>query len=161
MSASQAIPTSLELDILAQLLISNGTCPTLTALPVVVKSSLKKRIQACQALQARGWLDYNTEVAQFGLTLVGKTLMGLDLAVWPVTPDERLILRSCLKGRIDPGQIHYRVSTSDRQKLLRGLAEQGLIVVYREAIVNLRLTSLDHACLIQQDQHQNRSARHQ
>ncbi|MGB3312117.1 MAG: hypothetical protein WBG32_08060 [Nodosilinea sp.] len=143
MSATQTTslaPSSLELALLQQLKAAGGTCATLTALPIEQKRSLRQRERACQTLCDRGWLDYNHDIARFGLTLTGKTLLKLSLSVWPVTPDELLILRSCRGGRIYPGQIHRRVPVYDRQRLLEGLAEQGLIVVYKRAIANLRLT---------------------
>jgi hypothetical protein len=148
MSAPQTTslaPFSLELAIFEQLKTAGGTCDNLTALPIERKSSLRQRVNACQQLQARGWLTYDHHIAQFGLTLTGKTLLTLDLSVWPVTPDELLILRSCQGGRIHPSQIHRRVPVCDRQRLLERLTEQGLIVVYKRAIANLRLTDLgDH-----------------
>lgn len=140
-------PSSLELALLQQLKAAGGTCDTLTALPLEKKSSLRQRERACQTLRDRGWLDYDHNIAQFGLTLTGKTLLKLSLSVWPVTPDELLILRSCLGGRIHPGQIHRRVPVYDRQRLLHGLVEQGLIVVYKRAITNLHLTDLGEHCL--------------
>jgi hypothetical protein len=139
--ATPSAPTPLELDILSHLEAAGGRCDALTALPITVNSSFKRRTLACQTLQARGWLTYDLAISQFGLTLTGKILLGLDRSVWPVTPDERLILRSCRGRRIGPDQIHRRVSECDRQRLLEGLTEQGLIVVYVRAIVSLRLTS--------------------
>ncbi len=142
MSATQTTSlalTPLELAILSQLKAAGGTCDTLTALPVERKSSVRQRVKACQQLQSRGWLTYDYDIAQFGLTLHGKTLLKLDLSVWPVTPDELLILRSCQGGRIHPNQIHRRVSVGDRQRLLERLVEQGLVVVYERAVVNLTL----------------------
>jgi hypothetical protein len=135
-------PTTLELDILGHLKAAGGRCPALTALPIDIKSSILQRSRACERLKDRGWLDYDLDMTQFGLTLAGKTLLRLDTSVWPVTPDERLILRSCLGGRIGPGQINPRVPGGDRQRLLQGLTAAGLIVVYGEAIVHLRLTPL-------------------
>lgn len=140
-------PTPLELHIVGQLQTVGGTCPTLTALPIGLKSSARQRNLACQRLGHRGWLTYDLDITQFGLTLTGKTLLGLDLSVWPVTPDERLILRSCLGGRIGPGQIHHRVPGGDRQRLLAGLIDQGLIVMYRSAIVRLCLLPLGKQAL--------------
>ncbi|MFQ4135004.1 hypothetical protein PGN35_001670 [Nodosilinea sp. PGN35] len=143
MSATQTVSLALsplELAILGQLKAARGSCDALTALPVEGKSSMRQRVKACQQLKTRGYLTCEEDIVQFGLTLYGKTLLKLDLSVWPVTPDERLILRSCLGGRIHPGQIHRRVSVGDRQRLLERLAEQGLIVVYGRAVVNLHLT---------------------
>lgn len=143
MSATQTTSLALsplELAIVEQLKAAGGSCDSLAALPVERKSSLRQRAKTCQCLRDRGWLTYDNDIAQFGLTLTGKTLLKLDLSVWPVTPDERLILRSCQGGRIGPNQIHRRVSVGDRQRLLERLAAQGLIVVYGRAIVHLHLT---------------------
>ncbi|MBE9155277.1 hypothetical protein IQ265_00240 [Nodosilinea sp. LEGE 06152] len=151
MSATQTTslaPSSLELALLQQLKAAGGSCTALTALPIERKSSLRQRERACHTLRDRGWLDYDHAIAQFGLTLTGKTLLRLSLSVWPVTPDELLILRSCLGGRIHPDQIHRRVPAYDRQRLLERLAEQGLIVVYKRAIANLRLTALGEHDLV-------------
>lgn len=153
MSATQTIAldlTPLELAILGQLWAMGGTCDALTALPVERKSSMRQRERACQTLRDRGWLDYDHEIAQFGLTLTGKTLLKLDRSVWPVTPDELLILRSCQGGRIHPEQIHRRVSVGDRQRLLERLAEQGLVVVYARAVVSLQLTPLGEKTVVAQ-----------
>ena len=154
MSAPQTTslaPSSLELAILRHLKAAGGTCTTLTALPIEKKSSLRQRERACQTLRDRGWLDYDHDIVQFGLTLTGKTLLKLSLSVWPVTPDELLILRSCLGGRIHPDQIHRRVPVYDRQRRLEGLAEQGLVVVYRRAIANLCLTPLGEKTVVAQN----------
>ncbi len=139
-SSPRPAMTALELHILEQLQTAGGLCPALTALPLAIKASLRQQTQTCQSLRDRGWLDYDLDITQFGLTLAGKTLLGLDTSVWPVTPDERLILRSSLGGRIGPGQIHPRVPGHERQRRLRKLSASGLIVVYAEAIVNLHLT---------------------
>lgn len=139
-STTQAALSSLELAILGQLLAAGGSCDTLAALPIEKKSSMRQRIKACQQLQSKGYLIYREDITQFGLTLTGKTLLKLDLSVWPVTPDERLILRSCQGGRIGPSQIHRRVSVGDRQRLLERLAAQGLIVVYGHSPIHLHLT---------------------
>ncbi len=152
MSATQTTslaPSFLELALLQQLKAVGGTCDALTALPIEKKSSLRQRERACQQLKARGWLAYDHDIAQFGLTLTGKTLLKLSLSVWPVTPDELLVLRSCLGGRIHPQQIHRRVPAYDRQRLLERLAEQGLIVVYKRAIANLCLTDLGQHYLVE------------
>jgi hypothetical protein len=141
-------PTALEIHILNQLQAVGGACPTLTALPIILKGSARQRNLACQRLGDRGWLTYDLDITQFGLTLTGKTLLSLDLSVWPVTPDERLILRSCLGGRIGPGQVHHRVPVGDRQRLLAGLVEQKLIVGYRSAIVRLCLTPQGNEILL-------------
>jgi hypothetical protein len=138
-------PTALETALIRELWPLGGSCTALAVLPLPGASALPQRVRACQCLANRGWLTYNWAIAQFGLTLAGKTLLGLDLSVWPVTPDELWILRSCRGGRIGPEQIHRRVATVDRQRLLERLAQQKLIVVYGQAIVALALTPVGAA----------------
>jgi hypothetical protein len=139
--SSTLAPSALELAILGELWVVGGTCATLTALALPGRSSLRQRRLACERLTQRGWLTYAQPIAQAGLSLTGKTLLRLDLSVWPVTPDELWILRSCQAGRIGPEQIHRRVPVAARQRLLERLTEQGLIVVYERAIADLSLTA--------------------
>jgi len=84
-------------------------------------------------------VTWQEDIVRFGLSVTGKTLLKLDTSVWPVTPDQLLVLRSCARGRISPQQIHARVPANQRQGLLRQLAHQGLIVVYQTAIVEIEL----------------------
>ncbi|MGF1567744.1 MAG: hypothetical protein ACFCVD_06700 [Nodosilinea sp.] len=139
--------TSLELKVLTQLLAQGGRCNTLADLDMGGRTSMPQQVRICRQLSDQGLITHREAIVRFGLTVIGKTLLRLDASVWPVTPDQLLILRSCARGRIGPGQIHYRVPVAERQRLLQGLAEQGLVVVYGQEVVELRLTDLGQAYL--------------
>lgn len=141
--------TSVELDLLMQLLAQGGSCRSVTDLDLSASISAARLSRYGRQLQTQGLITAQEAIAQFGLTVTGKTLLKLDTSVWPVTPDELLILRSCLRGRISPGQIHPRVPGTERLRLLEGLAEQGLIVVYRREIIDLHLTDLGRGYFIE------------
>ena len=86
---------------------------------------------------------------QFGITQSGRVLLGLDRSVLPVTPDERLVLKSCVQGRIAPEQIHARIPSEHREKLICRLADQGLVQVYQTQIQAVWLTAAGKQVLLQ------------
>ena len=132
---------SLALAALERLAKSGGRCSSVDELFEHAKCSVSQRMKICQQLRQTGLIHFREVITRFGLTVAGKTLLKLDTSVWPVTPDELLILRSCARGRIGPGQIHPRVPANQRQTLLLQLAEKQLIMVYQKAIENIELTS--------------------
>ncbi|NJL45313.1 MAG: hypothetical protein HC922_05305 [Leptolyngbyaceae cyanobacterium SM2_3_12] len=132
---------ALELDILAQLFALGGTGQSGADLTLKRPTSAPQRRRALAKLHHQGLIEAQEAITQFGLTVTGKTLLQLDRSVWPVTPDELLILRSCIRGRLAPGQITPRIPVGERQRLLRGLVRQGLIVAYQTELVDLRLTA--------------------
>jgi len=129
----------LEFAVLDQLAALGGHCPSVDELFLTLNCNGSKRYQICRQLQAKGLLNFREDMIRFGLTVTGKTLLTLDTSVWPVTPDQLLVLRSCIHGRIGPQQIHRRVPVDQRQRLLRQLAQKRLIVIYQTAIVELEL----------------------
>jgi hypothetical protein len=105
------------------------------------KMSAASRDRLCQELQQQGWVDYEVKITRFGLTAAGRTLLQLDTSVLPITPDEHWILRSCRPDTsITPGQIHPRVPRDQRQRLLSGLAQRGLIRVTQQQLGAIWLT---------------------
>jgi hypothetical protein len=129
----------LEFAVLERLAALGGHCPSVDELFLEFNCNGSKRYQICRQLQAKGLLKFREEISRFGLTVTGKTLLKLDTSVWPVTPDQLLVLRSCIHGRISPQQIHRRVPVNQRQNLLQQLAQKRLIVVYQTAFVELEL----------------------
>ena len=127
--------------VLERLASLGGSCQTLDELFVNIKCSNSQRRHICDQLGQAGQLDFHTEITQFGLTIAAKTLLKLDTSVWPVTPDELLVLRSCAGGRITPRQIHSRVPVDQRQRLLQSLDRKGLIMTYQTDIVDITLRS--------------------
>jgi hypothetical protein len=131
---------ALELAVVEQLSALGGYCGSVDELFAELKCRASQQNSICRRLRQSGVVDFREDIVRFGLTVTGKTLLKLDTSVWPVTPDELLVLRSCSRGRIGPQQIHPRVPTDQRQTLLKQLAHKKLIVVYETAIVGIELT---------------------
>ncbi|MGF1522899.1 MAG: hypothetical protein ACFBSF_11345 [Leptolyngbyaceae cyanobacterium] len=104
------------------------------------KTTPAERDRLCRQLYQKGLVDCNDAIVRFGLTAAGRTLLTLDRTVLPVTPDERLILKSCQRGSATPGNIHPRVPKDRRQHLLTKLNEQGLIRVTQRQLGDVWLT---------------------
>jgi predicted transcriptional regulator len=130
---------ALERAVLAQLSALGGHCHGVDELFSKCNCKVSQRSQICHSLQKAGLVTLREDIVRFGLTVTGKTLLRLDTSVWPVTPDQLLVLRSCMRGRISPHQIHPRVPVDQRQGLLHELAQQRLITVYQTAIVDIKL----------------------
>jgi hypothetical protein len=129
----------LEPAVIERLAALGGHCHSVDELFSKFNCKVSQKRQICHRLQEIGLVALQEEIVRFGLSVTGKTLLKLDTSVWPVTPDQLLVLRSCARGRIGPHQIHPRVPVNQRQGLLRQLAHQGLIVVYQTAIVEIEL----------------------
>ena len=122
---------ALEPAVLERLAALGGHCQSAEELFSKFNCKASQQSQICHRLQEIGLVTWQEDIVRFGLSVTGKTLLKLDTSVWPVTPDQLLVLRSCARGRISPQQIHARVPANQRQGLLRQLAHQGLIVVYQ------------------------------
>ncbi|MEL6383873.1 MAG: hypothetical protein AAFQ89_15740 [Cyanobacteria bacterium J06626_18] len=105
------------------------------------KTATAERDRLCRQLRQKGLIDCDDAIVRFGLTAAGRTLLTLDRTVLPVTSDERLVLSSCQRGSITPGNIHPRVPKDQRQRLLTKLANQGLIRVTKRQMGNVWLTA--------------------
>ena len=105
------------------------------------KTTPSERDRLCRHLCQKGLVDCEDSILRFGLTAAGRTLLTLDRTVLPVTPDERLVLKSCQEGSTTPGNIHVRVPQDQRQRLLAKLADQGLIRVTKRQIREVWLTA--------------------
>ncbi|MEO0985522.1 MAG: hypothetical protein AAFY20_08240 [Cyanobacteria bacterium J06639_14] len=125
---------ALELKILLRLLQFPDYRTTITQLRPNTKTTPTERDCLCRQLHQKGLVDCEDKITRFGLTVAGRTLLTLDVSILPVTPDERLVLKSCKGRSISPGQIHRHVPKNQRQRLLAGLAERGLIRVIKRQI---------------------------
>jgi hypothetical protein len=132
---------ALELKVLERLSALGGRCDSIDNLFSDLTCRVTHREKICRQLQEAGQLSFREDIVRFGLTLTGKTLLKLDTSVWPVTPDELLVLRSCLKGRIGPQHIHPRVPVNQRQNLIRQLIHKQLLVAYQTTIFEIELTT--------------------
>ncbi|WP_152624696.1 hypothetical protein [Leptolyngbya iicbica] len=109
--------------------------------------STVRRDRLWQQLKAKGLVDFDVVVTRFGLSATGRMLLQLDRSVLPVTPDEKWVLRSCRDRSIHPDQIAYKVPHDQRQALIAGLAEQGLLRITRQQIGKIWLTPAGAAVL--------------
>jgi hypothetical protein len=109
--------------------------------------SVARRDRLWQQLRQKGLVDFDRVVTRFGLSAHGRTLLQLDRSVLPVTPDEKLILQSCRDRSIHPDQISYKVPPNQRQILIAGLAQQGLLRITRQQVGKIWLTPAGAAVL--------------
>ena len=131
---------ALEPAVLERLAALGGHCQSAEELFSKFNCKASQQSQICHRLQEIGPGDLaRGYCALWAIGYGAKLCLKLDTSVWPVTPDQLLVLRSCARGRISPQQIHARVPANQRQGLLRQLAHQGLIVVYQTAIVEIEL----------------------
>lgn len=133
-------PTSLELKFLLALLVYPNYRAPVTQIHFPGKLSATARDRLCKQLHQKNLVDCEEFATRFGLTAIGRTLLGLDTSVLPVTPDEKYVLRSCRAASITPGQIHSRVSPELRQPLIAELAQQGLIRITQKRLGDVWLT---------------------
>lgn len=118
--------------------------------------SATRRDRLWRQLHHQGLIDFEVVVTRFGLAATGRTLLQLDRSVLPVTPDEKYILQSCRDRSIHPDQISHKVPPSQRQALVMGLAQQGLIRITQQKLGDIWLTPagvsfLRHDCAPQGD----------
>ena len=132
--------SSLELKFLLRLLMFPDYRAKLSQLRPSPKTSATDRDRLCRHLRQQGLIDCEETATRFGLTAAGRTLLTLDTSVLPITPDERFVLKSCQGGSITPGQIHPKVPKDQRQRLITGLAQRGLLKVTRYQIGEVWMT---------------------
>ena len=132
--------TSVELKFLLSLLSFPNYRAPISQIQPTSKLSLAARDRLCQQLLYRGFVTYEDIITRFGLTATGRTLLTLDTSVFPVTPDEKYVIRSCRDHSITPSQIHPRVPKDQRQALIVGLAAQGLVRVIKRQLGDVWLS---------------------
>jgi hypothetical protein len=118
-----------ELKFLLKLLGQPGYRSAMSALSPNAQTKPAERDKICRQLCSRGLVDYLEEVTKFAILPAGKTLLGLDTSVLPVTPSELAILKACQTQTISPSQVGTKVPATERQRLIRALADRGLVVI--------------------------------
>jgi len=115
--------------------------------PPLPQLSATRRDRLWQQLRQKGLVDFEQVVTRFGLSAHGRMLLQLDRSVLPITPDEKLILQSCRDRSIHPDRISRKVPPNQRQILIAGLAEQGLLRITRQQVGKIWLTPAGAAIL--------------
>ena len=132
--------TAIELKFLLRLLGHQPNFRTvISAIKLNAKTPAAERDHICMVLCSQGLVDYTYEVNQFAIAPAGRTLLKLDNRNRLVTPQELAVLKGCRKGTISPGKL-TKVSPQDRQWLIRGLEDRGLVVVKKTQIKEVWLT---------------------
>jgi len=130
-----------ELKFLLQLLLFPDYRAPLSEIRPTPKATASDRDRLYQQLRQRGLVDGEERVSRFTLTAAGRTLLTLDTSILPITPDERWVLRSSNGDSITPGQIHARVPTDRRHRLITTLAQRGLIKITQQQVEAAWLTA--------------------
>lgn len=129
-----------ELKFLLKLLGRDGYKGKISKLSPSSKTSAADRNRICEALSAKGLVDYMSEVARFSIAPPGTTLLGLDPTNLPVTSDELAALKAC-KGSMTPGKLGSKIPASSRQQIISSLADRGLLKVTKSDIKEAWLTA--------------------
>ncbi len=125
----------------------SGDRSPMPALPPLPPLAATRRDRLWRQLQQKGLVDFDRVVTRFGLSAHGRVLLQLDRSVLPVTPDEKLVLQSCRDRSIHPDQISHKVPPHQRQILIAGLAQQGLLRITRQQLGEIWLTPAGAAVL--------------
>ena len=115
--------------------------------PPLPQLTTARRDRLWRQLQQKGLVEFDVVVTRFGLSAQGRMLLHLDRSVLPVTPDEKYVLQSCRDRSIHPDQICHKVTHDSRQKLVTGLAQQGLLRITRQQLGEIWLTPAGEAVL--------------
>lgn len=104
------------------------------------KTSASERDRICRSLTSKGIVSHDHDIKKFGITAAGRTLLGLDTTALPITPDEKQVLTACRSKQITPGSIGKGVPKDSRQRLIRALADRGLVKATQSQITTVTLT---------------------
>lgn len=136
-----------ELQCLQWLQEGSGDRSSELMVPLLPQFTQARRDRLWRQLQHKGLVEFDLVVTRFGLSAHGRMLLQLDRSVLPVTPDEKYVLQSCRDRSIHPDQICYKVPRDYRQKLVLGLAQQGLVRITRQQLGKIWLTPAGKAVL--------------
>ena len=131
--------TAIELKFLVRLLAHEAYRARISQIKPNAKTSARDRDRVCMQLCSKGLVDYTHEIIQFGLTPAGRTLLNLGTTSLPVTPDELHTLKAAEHQPVAPGKIK-RVSSRDRQRIIRNLEDRGLLNVKKTQFKEVWLT---------------------
>lgn len=134
---------TIELKFLLKLLGCESYRGKITELSPNSKTKAAERNRICEVLGSDEWVEYDSEISKFAIAPPGKTLVGLDTTSLPVTPDELTILKACndSKGSMTPSKLGKKVPASDRQNIIRNLAERGMLKISETTIREVRLSA--------------------
>lgn len=130
---------TIELKFLRKLLEQGGRSD-ISSIKPNEKTPATKRDRVCKKLASLGLVAYDSDVAKFTISAAGRMLLTLDTTSLPVTPDELNLLRAC-RGSMAPGQLSSKIPMSDRQRLIRELADRKMLKIRSVAIKEVWITN--------------------
>ncbi len=102
------------------------------------KTKADQRDSICRQLCDREILACSAEITKFSIAPPGKSLLKLDTAGLPISEAELQVLRACADGPITPADT--KLATPNRQSIIQGLADRGLIKPEKTQIQEVWLT---------------------
>ncbi|MBE9190311.1 hypothetical protein IQ230_08045 [Gloeocapsopsis crepidinum LEGE 06123] len=118
---------TIELKFLLRLLGFTDYRISLTEINLGNNTKAAERNKICRQLCDRGLVECSYEVTKLKIAPPGKALLKLDQPQVPVTQNELKALKASENKKILPGET--KVPIADRQAVIQGLAERGLIEV--------------------------------
>lgn len=128
-----------ELKFLLKLVGKQDYRASITELKPNSKTSASERDRICRQLRERDLVGYSEEIQKLKIAPPGQSLLKLDPAGLPVTPQELKILQACEKGAITPGKTNITPAKT-RQALIDSLAHRGFIEPAQTKIKDVWLT---------------------
>lgn len=128
-----------ELKFLLKLVGKPDYRASITELKPNSKTSASERDRICRQLGERDLVGYSEEIQKLKIAPPGQSLLKLDPAGLPVTPQELKILQACEKGAITPGKTNITPAKT-RQALIDSLAHRGFIEPVQTKIKDVWLT---------------------
>ncbi|MEQ8538279.1 MAG: hypothetical protein RIB93_12630 [Coleofasciculus sp. D1-CHI-01] len=128
-----------ELKFLLKLLGKQDYRASITELKPNSKTPASERDRICRQLGERDLVGYSEEIQKLKIAPPGQSLLKLDPAGLPVTPQELKILQACEKGAITPGKTNITPAKT-RQALIDSLAHRGFIEPVQTKIKDVWLT---------------------
>ncbi|MCU0516019.1 MAG: hypothetical protein MUC60_03965 [Oscillatoria sp. Prado101] len=97
-----------------------------------------ERDSICRSLRERDLVAYSSEVIKFTIAPPGKSLLKLDTTGLPITDKELKVLHACASATITPAEAG--IPAANRQEIVQGLADRGLIKAEKTQIKDVWLT---------------------
>lgn len=129
-----------ELRVLLQLLPQPERRSPLGDLRPTPAMAASDRARLCRSLAHQGWVTLTETITRFHLAPPGRVLLGLNTANLPLTAEEVWVLRTCGDRSLSPGDLTDRLSLTQAQTLIQGLADRGLVAIQSKEITAVTLT---------------------
>ncbi len=129
---------AIELKFLLKLLEFPDYRASITEVKPTPNLNAAERDVICRQLADRGLVDLSIEVIKFKIAPPGKVLLKLDTGKLPITKQELKVLQASAEGVITPAESG--ITGENRQILIQGLVERGLIKAEKVQIKEVWLT---------------------